>query len=47
LSRKAEDHRRLLHGLNDSVEQHTIEARVLKADALLVVLDKRVHGGPP
>src|SRR5579859_2637437 len=25
---------------------HTIEARVLKADALLVVLDERVHGGP-
>jgi hypothetical protein len=40
------DSGRLLHGLNDGVEQHTIEARVLKADALLVVLDERVHGGP-
>ena len=42
-----DDSGRLLHGLNDRVEQHTIEARVLKADALLVVLDERVHGGPP
>jgi hypothetical protein len=33
--------------LNDRVEQHTIEARVLKPDALLVVLDERVHGGSP
>jgi len=33
--------------LNDGVEQHTIEARVLKPDALAVVLDERVHGGPP
>src|SRR5262249_10143401 len=47
LVEEADDHRRLLHGLNDGVEQHTIEARVLKADALLVVLDERVHGGPP
>jgi hypothetical protein len=39
--------RRILHRLNDGVEQHTIEARVLKADALLVVLDEPVHGGPP
>jgi hypothetical protein len=46
LVEEANDHRRLLHGLNDSVEQHTIETRVLKADALLVVLDERVHGGP-
>jgi hypothetical protein len=37
----------MLHRLNDGVEQHTIEARVLKADALLVVLDERVHGGSP
>jgi hypothetical protein len=44
---EAHDHGRLLHRLNDGVQQHTIEARVLKADALLVVLDERVHGGPP
>ena len=44
---EADDSGRLLHGLNEGVEQHTIEARVLKANALLVVLDERVHGGPP
>jgi hypothetical protein len=32
--------------LSDGVEQHTIEARVLKADAPLMVLDEGVHGGP-
>jgi hypothetical protein len=42
----ADVQRRPLHRLNDSIQQHTIEARVLKADALLVVLDERVHGGP-
>jgi hypothetical protein len=47
LVEEAHDHGRLLHRLNDGVQQHTIEARVLKADALLVVLDERVHGGPP
>src|SRR5713226_9374160 len=47
LVEEADNHGRLLHRLNDGVEQHTIEARVLKADALLVVLDERVHGGPP
>ena len=46
LVEEAHDHGRLLHGLNDGAEQHTIEARVLKADALRVVLDERVHGGP-
>jgi len=38
---------RPLHRLNNSVQQHTIEARVLKPDAVPVVLNKRVHGGPP
>jgi len=47
LVEEADDHPWLLHRLNDGVEQHTIEARVLKADAPLVVLDERVHGGPP
>src|SRR5713226_7783069 len=47
LVEEADDHGWLLHRLNDGVEQHTIEARVLKPDALLVVLDERVHGGPP
>ncbi len=41
---KADDHGRPLHRLNDSVEQHPIEARVLKPNALAVVLDERVHG---
>src|SRR6266849_5196373 len=47
LVEEADDHRWLLHRLNNRVEQHTIEARVLKPDALAVVLDERVHGGPP
>ncbi len=47
LVEEANDHRWLLHRLNNRVEQHTIEARVLKPDALAVVLDERVHGGPP
>jgi hypothetical protein len=47
LVQEADDHARLLHRLHDGVEQHTIEARVLKPDALLVVLDERVHGGLP
>jgi hypothetical protein len=29
----------------EGVEQHTIEARVLKPDTPAVVLDERVHGG--
>jgi hypothetical protein len=47
LIEEADDQCRPLHRLNDSVEQHTIEARVLQPDALAVVLDDRVHGGPP
>ncbi len=47
LVQKTDDHGRLLHRLNDGIEQHTIEARVLKADAPLVVLDERVRGGTP
>jgi len=47
LVQKADDHRRPLHRLNDGVQEHTIEARVLKLDAVQVVLDERIHGGPP
>ena len=47
LVEEADDHSRLLHRLNDGVEQHTLEARVLKPNTLAVVLDERVHGGPP
>jgi hypothetical protein len=47
LVEEADNHGRLLHRLNDGVEQHTIEAGVLKLDTLLVVLDEGVHGGPP
>ena len=31
----------------DRVQQHTIKTRVLKPNTLAVVLDERVHGGPP
>src|SRR5207245_11447830 len=47
LVQEADDHGRLLHRLHDRVEQHTIEARVLEPNTVSVVLDERVHGGPP
>jgi hypothetical protein len=47
LIQEPDDHRRLLHGLHHGIEPHTIEARVLEPKTLSVVLDERVHGGPP
>jgi hypothetical protein len=47
LVEQADDQCRPLHRLNDRVEQHTIKARVLQPDAPAMVLDERVHGGPP
>src|SRR5215469_4888184 len=37
---------RLLEGLNQTVEQDAIEAPIAKADAVLVMLEKGVHGIP-
>jgi hypothetical protein len=37
----------LLKGLNQSVQQQSIEAPIVEFDAILVVLVKGVHGGSP
>jgi hypothetical protein len=44
---KANDTRGILQDLDDGVEEDAIEAGVIEADDLLMVLDEGVHGGPP
>src|SRR5512133_1061419 len=47
LREEADDAGGVLQDLDDAVEEDAVEAGVVEADGLLVMLDEGVHGGPP
>jgi hypothetical protein len=47
LLEEADDAGGVLQDLDDAIEEDAVEAGVVEADGLLMVLDEGVHGGPP